>query len=67
MLMCDDLVRDFGNQEKADKMKDITKKYGWTAISMKNDFKTIYGKKVARYTNKPEFKMPTDNTAKTAA
>lgn len=67
MLMCDDLKRDFGDQEKADKMKEMTKNYGWTAISMKNDFKTIYGKKVVRYANKPEFKMPTDNTVKPAA
>ncbi|MCR4611218.1 MAG: haloacid dehalogenase-like hydrolase [Lachnospiraceae bacterium] len=43
MLCCDDLERENGNQEKADKMKADCEKYGWTAVSMKNDWTTIYG------------------------
>ncbi|MBQ7202786.1 MAG: haloacid dehalogenase-like hydrolase [Eubacterium sp.] len=48
MLCCDDTERENGNPEKAEKMKNSCKENGWTAISMKNDWKTIYGDKVTR-------------------
>ena len=48
MLCCDDTQRENGNPEKAQKMADSCKENGWTAISMKNDWKTIYGDSVTR-------------------
>ncbi len=48
MLCCDDLVRENGNMEKANKMVDNCKQFGWTPISMKNDWKTIYGDGVTK-------------------
>lgn len=43
MLCCDDLVRENGDIEKADKMYKKCTEAGWTPISMKDDFVTIYG------------------------
>lgn len=48
MLCCDDLVRENGNQEKADKMRASCEKNGYTAVSMKDDWTTIYGDSVIR-------------------
>ncbi|MBR5112412.1 MAG: haloacid dehalogenase-like hydrolase [Clostridia bacterium] len=48
MLCCDDTVRENGNPEKAKKMAVSCAENGWTAISMKNDWKTIYGDNVTR-------------------
>ena len=48
MLCCDDLDRENGNIEKANKMYDSCEKNGFTAISMKNDWKTIYGDNVTK-------------------
>ena len=42
-LCCDDLERENGNTEKADKMLKECQEYGYTPVSMKNDWKTIYG------------------------
>ena len=42
------LIRENGNQSKADSMLTSCKKYGWIPISMKNDWKTIYGTGVER-------------------
>lgn len=46
MLCCDDTERENGNVKKADKMYKLCKENGWTAVSMKNDWTTIYGDKV---------------------
>lgn len=43
MVCCDDLERELGNLSKAQKMYDLCEERGWTAISMKNDWVTIYG------------------------
>ena len=43
LLCCDDLERENGNQKKADDMRASCEKNGWTAVSMKNDWTTIYG------------------------
>lgn len=43
MLCCDDTERENGNVEKAEKMRVSCEENGWTAISMKNDWTTIYG------------------------
>ena len=50
MLCCDDLVRENGNEEKANKMYALCKENGWVPVSMKNDWKTIYGDGVTRKT-----------------
>ncbi len=50
MLCCDDTERENGNPEKAAKMAKNCAENGWTAISMKNDWKTIYGDGVTRKT-----------------
>ena len=43
MLCCDDLDRENGNIEKADKMYSLCDENGWIPVSMKNDWTTIYG------------------------
>ena len=48
MLCCDDLEREYGNLKKAEKMRQDCDKYGWICVSMKNDWKTIYGPNVKR-------------------
>ena len=48
MLCCDDTVRENGNESKAQKMVEACEKNGWIPISMKNDWKTIYGDEVTR-------------------
>ena len=51
LLCCDDLDRENGNIKKADKMRASCEENGWTAVSMKNDWTTIYGDEVT-YTKK---------------
>jgi len=48
VLLCDDTDRELGNIAKADKMKTAALEHGWIAVSMKDDFKTIYGDKMKR-------------------
>lgn len=43
MVMNDDTTREHGDVEKYEKRKAIWDEYGWTIISMKNDWSTIYG------------------------
>ncbi len=47
-LCCDDLERENGNAEKAEKMVQSCEENGWIPVSMKNDWKTIYGDGVKR-------------------
>lgn len=47
-VLCDDSARDWGSAEKAAKMKGLSEKYGWQAVSMANDWKTIYGENVKK-------------------
>ena len=47
-LCCDDLERELGDTAKADKMYKSCAENGWIPVSMKNDFKTIYGDNVKR-------------------
>ena len=49
-VLCDDLQRELGNLEKADKCRRLAAEYGWNVISMRDDFKTIYGDNVKRVT-----------------
>ena len=42
-VLCDDTVRDWGKPSTAESFKGTCDKYGWVAISMRDDWKTIYG------------------------
>ena len=53
MLCCDDTDRENGNIEKAEKMRKSCEDNGWTSVSMKNDWTTIYGDGVT-YNGKAE-------------
>ena len=46
MVCCDDLERENGNLDKAADMVKSCEENGWTPISMKNDWTTIYGEGV---------------------
>ena len=48
MVLNDDLERERGNLVEAEKMKDLCHKNNWVPISMKNDWKTIYGENVTK-------------------
>ena len=48
MLLCDDLEREYGNKAKAEQMLQNCKKYGWIPVSMRDDWKTIYGEGVTK-------------------
>lgn len=47
-LVCDDQEREFGKPQKAAAMVKSAAENGWTSVSMKNDFKTIYGPNVKK-------------------
>ena len=47
-VICDDTERELGNIDKANKCVKLADDNGWIKISMKNDFKTIYGDDVER-------------------
>lgn len=43
MVLCDDNVRENGDLEKVSMIKSVSDANGYNTISMKNDWKTIYG------------------------
>lgn len=47
-VLCDDVERELGNLDRAKKDKAFADKRGWNTISMRNEFKTIYGDNVRR-------------------
>ncbi|MBQ8708879.1 MAG: haloacid dehalogenase-like hydrolase [Duodenibacillus sp.] len=47
-LLCDDTERELGNPGKASKVRAACEANGWIPISMKNDFRLIYGRNVKR-------------------
>ena len=47
-VVCDDTEREYGNDEKADEYYEEVEKEGWTAISMADDWATIYGEGVRK-------------------
>ena len=72
MLCCDDTEREYGNEEKADKMYSLCEEQNWIPISMKNDWTTIYGDNVKKTSDKTpvpftkyEREDNTDNVLKT--
>ena len=48
MVLCDDYTREIGNKDLENKIRQAAQKNHWTIISMKDDFKTIYGDKVTK-------------------
>jgi phosphoserine phosphatase len=61
MLIADDDQRDHANREKALALGDQWRKAGYHVISMRDDFRTIYGDGVA----KTDFTFPVDTRALT--
>ena len=53
MLCCDDVERENGNPAKAEKMRALCAENGWIPVSMKDDWKTIYGDGVTRRRTAP--------------
>ena len=47
-VVCDDTEREYGSDEKAADFYDHVEEEGWTAISMANDWATIYGENVQK-------------------
>ena len=47
-IVCDDTEREYGSDEKAAGFYSEAEKQGWNPVSMKNDWKTIYGDDVVR-------------------
>ena len=47
-VICDDLERELGNEKKAAGCVKLADNNGWIKISMRDDFKTIYGDNVKR-------------------
>ena len=47
-VLCDDTVRELGNLKRAESDKAFALKRGWNTISMRDEFKTIYGDNVKR-------------------
>ena len=48
MLVADDDVRDYGNPEKGAELKEKWEASGFNVISMRDDFRTIYGEDVIK-------------------
>ena len=48
MLIADDEERDYGNTEKAQGLREKWEASGFNVISMKDDFRTIYGDEVRK-------------------
>jgi len=46
MVLCDDIVRELGNLNRAANDKKFAQSRGWNTISMRDEFKTIYGDNV---------------------
>ena len=49
-VCCDDEVRESGSPEKAQKIYEICAENGWIPISMKNDWKTVFGEGITKKT-----------------
>ena len=48
MVICDNEERERGDNQKAKEMKEACLANGWVPISMKDDWKTIYGENVKK-------------------
>ena len=47
-VICDDVEREFGDISKAERCRKLAEENGWTSISMRNDWTTIYGDNVKK-------------------
>ena len=47
-VCCDDEIRESGSQKKAQPIYDLCAENGWTPISMKNDWLTVFGEGVTK-------------------
>ena len=47
-VCCDDEIRESGSPEKAQKIYDFCAENGWTPISMKNDWLTVFGEGITK-------------------
>ena len=47
-VLCDDTERELGNTGKAEKLKKFALQRGWNTISMRDEFRTIYGDNVKK-------------------
>ena len=47
-IVCDDTEREYGSEKKAADFYSKVDEHGWTAISMANDWETIYGEGVRK-------------------
>lgn len=47
-ILCDDTQREYGRPERAERDKKTSAENGWNTLSMKNDWKTIYGDNVKK-------------------
>ncbi|MBR0459498.1 MAG: haloacid dehalogenase-like hydrolase [Victivallales bacterium] len=52
MLLCDDTQREYGNSEKAEKILRASQENNWIPVSMRDDWKTIYGEHVTKRADK---------------
>ena len=43
LVLCDDTERELGNLKKAEELKGFAVRRGWNVISMRDEFRTIYG------------------------
>ena len=43
MLLCDDTEREYGNAKKAEGVREACARNGWIPISMRDDWKTVFG------------------------
>ena len=62
LVVCDDTVREYGDAKKAAEYYAEVEKEGWTAISMADDWKTIYGEGVQK-TSLPGVEEPLQDAA----
>ena len=66
LLLCDDTERDYGNPEKAASLMEKCDEAGFETVSMKDEFKTIYGDEVKK-TERSFFGLSEDGISEDSA
>ena len=69
MLCCDDLERENGNIDKANKMYELCEEFHWIPVSMKNDWTTIYAdgvKYIGKQAAEPAAETPAEEQTEEA-
>lgn len=67
LIVADDTEREYGDEEKSKSMKDEAGKEGWLAVSMRDDWATIYGESVEKTALKADQKQEQKEEQKQAA